>query len=194
VLCDLQPHNFIDGQTITAGNAATFIAARRRAPCCVTTVAHAHIGFVAVPRAIFATLATAFHTTAVITAIAVTTTTAQSNVTVIVFILLVDADWTVAVIRRGAGMVGRRVCIIGIAGLVKITGTTGVIVDNFEEIAVGHFHHFFYQRLVFLRIPLHFSRLLRFQILISTLNICSLRYLFCNFFPARAILNNEAKQ
>jgi len=136
VLRDLQPHNFIDGQTIAVGIVAT------RNPYVTTAVAHAYIGFAVVPRTITTALATAFHATAVITEVAVVTAT-QLDVTVVGFVLLVDVGW--ATIRRGGSVVGKRVRIIGIAGVEKITDIVAVVVASFEEIAVGHFHHFFYQ-------------------------------------------------
>jgi len=169
VFCNLQPHNFVDRQPSAIG----FVSVSS-SPWLLTT-AIVHIGVV-VPHTISTTLPTTPHATAVIADITIATTI-QPNA--ILFV-----GWAVAIGRRC--IVDKSVRKIGITGARTITGiiiTAVVVVDNFVEIAVGHFHYFFYQRFVFLCIPLHFSRLLRFQVLISALNICSLGDLLCNFFP-----------
>ena len=60
-----------------------------------------------------------------------------------------------------------------VAGSVVVAGgpVGMVIVEDLEEVAICHFHHFFDQGFVLLPIPQHLTRLLCLQILISTLNI-----------------------
>jgi len=171
VFCNLQPHNFVDRQPSVVGCGSVSSSGPWLFATAVTNIA-----FAVVLRAISTVLPTAPHATAVIADITIATTI-QSNA--ILFV-----SWAVAI---GMGcIVDKRVRKIGITGAGKITGiivTAVVVVDDFVEIAVGHFHYFFYQRFVFLCIPFHFSRLLRFQELITALNICSLGDLLGNFFP-----------
>lgn len=147
---DLQPHNFIDSQSI--GGAGILVLNAGNGNGYFTAIAHMHIAFAVVPHAFSTTLPTAFHATVVITDITIATT-AQQALSLIHFVGPAGAA-----ARRGDSSVGKRVCMIGIAGVVKATiGVTGGVVDKFEVIAISDFHYFFYQRLIFLYIPLHFS-------------------------------------